>query len=267
MGYRPDHKPSSSLPIAYRLLPLACACAALALLFYAAFHMDRPVIEWVRTLQGVWIEKIGNAGYYIGHGVSLVAISGLFVAAGYARDNKAWRLTGFRGWAAQAVTAVLVQGLKHGIGRPRPRLQRDEEFFTGPGLESGLDAFPSGHASASFTVAAVVARCHPALAWPAFALAGFVSVTRVFRGSHFVSDVLAGAVLGLVVGTLAATPVQDWKAAFRHVLTAGTPWLVVVCAVVWLAVLQSSGLLATGLLAAAGAAAWLAQWKAIGDGQ
>ena len=264
MGYRPDHKPSSSLPIAYRLLPLACACAALALLFYAAFHMDRPVIEWVRSLQGVWIEKIGNAGYYLGHGVSLVAISGLFVAAGYARANPAWRMTGLMGWGAQAVTAVLVQGLKHGIGRPRPRLQREEEFFTGPGLESGLDAFPSGHASASFALAAVVARRHPAVAWPAYALAGFVSVTRVFRGSHYVSDVLAGAVLGLAVGTLAAMPVQDWKAALRHLFLTGVPWLVVACAVVWLVVLPSSGLPATGLLAAAGAAAWLARWKAIG---
>jgi membrane-associated phospholipid phosphatase len=267
MGYRPDQKQSSFLPIAHRLLPLACACVALALLFCASFQMDRPTIEFVRSLQGVWIERIGDAGYVIGSGASLIAISGLFVAIGYARKNSVWRQTGLRGWAAHAVTAILVQGLKHGIGRPRPRLHREEEFFTGPGLESGLDSFPSGHSSASFAVAAVVARCHPALAWSAYALAGFVSVTRVFRGSHFVSDALAGVVLGIVVGTLAATPVQQWKAALRHLLLAGTPWLVVVCAVVWLVVLPSSGMLATGLLAGAGAAAWLARLKAIGDGQ
>ena len=243
-----------------RYLSVVFSFAALALVFYASFEVDRPVIEWVRTLQGVWIEKIGDAGYVIGGGLSLVIISGLFVAAGYARANPAWRMTGLMGWGAQAVTAVLVQGLKHGIGRPRPRLHREEEFFTGPSLQSGLDAFPSGHASASFAVAAVVARRHPALAWPAFALAGFVAVTRVFRGSHFVSDALAGAVVGLVIGTLAATPVQEWKAALRHLLLAGTPWLVVACAVAWLVVLPSSGLLATGLLAAAGAAAWLERY-------
>jgi len=239
---------------------LFLSCASLVLLFIAAFQTDRLMIEWVRSLQGIWIERIGDAGYVLGGGASLVAISGLFVVAGYARANPGWRVTGFMGWGAQAVTAVLVQGLKHGIGRPRPRLHREEEFFTGPSLQSGLDAFPSGHASASFTVAAVVARRHPALAWPAFALAGFVSVTRVFRGSHFVSDVLVGSVLGLVVGTLAATPVQEWKAVLRHLLLSGTPWLVVACAVAWLVVLPSSGLLATGLLAAAGAAAWLERY-------
>lgn len=236
------------------------SCAALGLLCYAVLLMDRPVIDLVRSLQGIWIERIGDAGYYLGHGASLVAICGLFVAAGYACANASWRLTGFRGWAAHAVTAVLVQALKHGIGRPRPRLHRDGEFFTGPSLESGLDAFPSGHASASFAVAAVVARCHPALAWPAYTLAGFVSVTRVFRGSHFVSDALAGAVLGLVVGLLAATPAREWKAALRHLLVSGTPWLVVASAVVWLAVLPSSGLLATGLLAGAAAAAWMGRY-------
>jgi undecaprenyl-diphosphatase len=235
------------------ILSLSCACAALVLLFYAAFQIDQPVIERSRSLQAVWIERIGDAGYLLGSGASLIVISGLFVAAGYARANPEWRMTGLRGWAAHAVTAILVQGLKHGIGRPRPRLHRDGEFFTGPSLESGLDSFPSGHASASFAVAAVVARCHPALARPAFALAGFVAVTRVFRGSHFVSDALAGAVLGLIVGTLAATAVSEWKAGLRRLLLAGTPWLVVACATAWLIALPSPDTVTTGLLAGAGA--------------
>ncbi len=240
--------------------PLLLSILSLGLLFSAVLLMDRPIIELVRSLQGVWIERIGDAGYVIGSGASLAIISGLFVIMGYARKNPAWRMTGLRGWAAHAVTAVLVQGLKHGIGRPRPRLHREEEFFTGPGLESGLDSFPSGHASASFAVASVVARCHPALARAAYGLAGFVSVTRVFRGSHFVSDALAGIVLGIVVGTLAATPRPEWKASIGDLLLAGTPWLVVACAIVWLVVLPSSGMLATGLLVAAGAAAWLARY-------
>ena len=260
-GDQPGINPSASyLSCLTPHAALFLSLAALTLLFCAVFQMDRPMIEWVRSLQGIWIERIGDAGYVVGSGASLVVISGLFVAIGYARNNPAWRRTGLRGWAAHAVTAVLVQSLKHGIGRPRPRLHRDEEFFTGPGLDSGLDSFPSGHASASFAVASVVARCHPALAWPAYALAGYTSLTRVFRGSHFVSDVVAGVVLGIVVGTLASAPMREWMPTLRHVLLAGMPWLVVVCAVFWLAILPSPGMLATDLLVAAGAAAWLARY-------
>lgn len=233
---------------------------ALGLLAYAALQMDRPVIDFVRTLHEVWIERVGDAGYLLGNGWALAAISGLFVAAGHLRDDPAWRAAGIRGWVAHAVTGVLVQGLKHGIGRPRPRLHREEDFFTGPTLESGLDSFPSGHASASFAVASVIAHYFPRWARVAYALAGFVTLTRVFRGSHFISDALVGALLGLVIGTLAATPRQEWKAALLHLLLAGTPWLVVACAALWLVVLPSSGLLATGLLAAAGAAAWLGRY-------
>ncbi len=238
---------------------LLCSVAALLLLFGAALQMDRPVIEWVRSLQGVWIEQLGDAGYQVGRGASLIVISGLFVAIGYLRKRPELYQAGLRGWIAHAVTAIFVQGLKHGIGRPRPRLHREEEFFTGPSLESGFDSFPSGHASASFAVAAVVARYCPVLAWPSFALAGYVSLTRVFRGSHFVSDAVAGVVLGLVVGTLVATPVQEWGPSARGILLAASSWLVVVCAAVWLVILPSSGTLATGLLAAAGASVLLAR--------
>ena len=240
-------------------VPLLFTLAALTLLFCAALQMDRPMIEWVRSLQGVWIERVGDAGYLIGSGASLVVISGLFVAIGYLRKRPELYQAGLWGWAAHAVTAVLVQSLKHGIGRPRPRLHRDEEFFTGPSLESGLDSFPSGHASASFAVATVIAKHCPALAWPAYALAGYTSLTRVFRGSHFVSDVIAGVVLGIVVGTLASAPMREWMPTLRHVLLAGMPWLVVVCAVFWLAILPSPGMLATGLLVGAGAAALAAR--------
>ncbi len=267
IGERQDGQSSHVAPLASSLVPLAGAVAALTLLFAASLQMDRPTIEFVRTLQGLWIERIGDAGYQIGRGASLIIISGLFVAVGYARANPTLRQAGLRGWLAHAVTAILVQGLKHGIGRPRPRLHREDEFFTGPSLESGLDSFPSGHTSASFAVAAVVARYCPSFAWPAFALAGYVSLTRVFRGSHFVSDVVAGVVLGLVVGTLVAMPVREWEPTARCVLLAASSWLVVVCAAVWLAILPSSGTLATGLLAAAGASVLVARWKAIGEGQ
>ncbi|MGH7259893.1 MAG: phosphatase PAP2 family protein [Nitrospiraceae bacterium] len=233
-------------------VPLLFTLAALALLFCAALQMDRPTIEFVRTLQGLWIEQIGDAGYVIGSGASLIIISGLFVAIGYLRKRPELYQAGLRGWVAHAVTAILVQSLKHGIGRPRPRLHREDEFFTGPTLESGLDSFPSGHASASFAVATVIVKHFPRVAWPVYALAGYVSLTRVFRGSHFVSDSVAGVVLGLVVGTLVATPVQEWGPAARCVLLAASSWLVVVCAAVWLAILPSSGTLTTGLLAAAG---------------
>lgn len=258
-GERKDDRAHPASPLASSLVPLACSCIALALLFGAALQMDRPAIEFVRSLHAVWIERVGDAGYLLGKGWTLAAVSGLFVAAGWLTADLSWRDAGLRGWIAHAITAILVQGLKHGIGRPRPRLHQEETFFTGPTLESGLDSFPSGHASASFAVAAVMANYFPRWARAVYALAGFVALTRIVRGSHFVSDALAGMVLGLVVGTLAVAPVREWSSRLGALAVPGISWLAAGCAAVWLIVLPSPDTLTAGLLLVAGACALLAR--------
>jgi undecaprenyl-diphosphatase len=227
----------------------------LGLLFVAALKLDASVIDAVRRLDSPWIAQVGDVGALVGAGWTLAALSGLLVAIGRLFRNPVLAQAGWRGWLAHAVTAVLVQVLKHGIGRPRPRLHREIDFFTGPQLGQGFDSFPSGHASASFAVAGVIARFYPSWAWPAWTLAGFVSLTRVIRGSHFVSDVVAGVVLGLVVGTLAASPPRTWQAALGPVLLAATSWLILACVVAWLACWPVASVPAAGLLVLAGALA------------
>ncbi|MBI3003284.1 MAG: phosphatase PAP2 family protein, partial [candidate division NC10 bacterium] len=63
------------------------------------------------------------------------------------------------------------------------------------------DAFPSGHASRAFAVAAVFADRYdgpvPTLAYGA---AGLIAASRVVLDQHWASDVVAGAALGIVIG-------------------------------------------------------------------
>lgn len=62
-------------------------------------------------------------------------------------------------------------------------------------------AWPSGHTSSSFTVAAVLDEFYgPAIGIPAYLGAGFVGYRMMESGDHWASDVLFGGVLGYVVG-------------------------------------------------------------------
>ena len=62
-------------------------------------------------------------------------------------------------------------------------------------------AWPSGHTSSSFCVAAVLDEFYgPKIGIPAYGLAGFVAYRMMESGDHWASDVLFGAVLGYVVG-------------------------------------------------------------------
>jgi membrane-associated phospholipid phosphatase len=71
------------------------------------------------------------------------------------------------------------------------------------GAISGSTSFPSGHAITAFAVASVVAhRYHRKrwVPWVAYSLASTVAFSRVTLRAHFPSDVLAGGVLGFVIG-------------------------------------------------------------------
>ncbi len=66
-------------------------------------------------------------------------------------------------------------------------------------------SFPSGHTTQSFFVATVTVN-YFRLPLPAaillYAIAAAVGVTRVYLGAHYPRDVMAGAVLGLIWGTV-----------------------------------------------------------------
>jgi undecaprenyl-diphosphatase len=62
-------------------------------------------------------------------------------------------------------------------------------------------SFPSGHALNAFAIGTVVALAFPIAAVPVLALAASVAASRVVLGLHWLSDVLAGSLAGLLIGT------------------------------------------------------------------
>jgi membrane-associated phospholipid phosphatase len=100
---------------------------------------------------------------------------------------------------------VFTHALKFAIRRPRPTMYHPGTYS----VENQL-SFPSGHTSATAAVATTAtvtfALRHPTSPWR-YAVAGggalltvATAVGRVGGGMHFVSDVLAGAILGSTVG-------------------------------------------------------------------
>lgn len=63
-------------------------------------------------------------------------------------------------------------------------------------------SFPSSHAAMSFAAAVFMTNFHPSL-WPLFfGVALVMAWSRVYVGVHYPSDVLAGTVVGLIMGWL-----------------------------------------------------------------
>ncbi|MFL5921625.1 MAG: phosphatase PAP2 family protein [Gaiellaceae bacterium] len=111
------------------------------------------------------------------------------------------------------VTATLVADglsylLRQWIGRDRPPLVYAEPRPLVHVPHSA--AFPSGHASAAFAAATVIAWASRPLAVPAYVLAALVAWSRVYVGVHWPLDVIGGAAVGTLVAiallTLSAVP-------------------------------------------------------------
>ena len=99
--------------------------------------------------------------------------------------------------AALAVESALVNGaVKSLFRRERPAHAEERPHHLRQPLTS---SFPSGHASAAFMAATLLAeRTRVKPLW--YALAGVVAASRVHTRIHHASDVVAGAALGLALG-------------------------------------------------------------------
>ena len=66
----------------------------------------------------------------------------------------------------------------------------------------GRDSFPSGHATQAFAVATVIAEHYeqPWVKVASYTLASAVAYSRLNSNSHWASDVVAGAAIGIFVG-------------------------------------------------------------------
>jgi membrane-associated phospholipid phosphatase len=140
---------------------------------------------------------------------STVFVAGMFTAGRFSQGSR------FRAVTYDMLDAAVVNfgytGLrKVAVGRERPNEQDNKSF-------------PSGHASNSFALAAVAERHY---GWkvgvPAYLVAGLVGASRLEQDKHYLSDVVAGAALGCIVGRTVVRvngrPIEDGSrrgAAFR----------------------------------------------------
>jgi undecaprenyl-diphosphatase len=66
-------------------------------------------------------------------------------------------------------------------------------------------SFPSGHTMTAFSIALVISYFYRGVELPVYFFACSIAISRIVLGMHFLSDVLAGAVLGIGLGCGALT--------------------------------------------------------------
>ncbi|MBK9167412.1 MAG: phosphatase PAP2 family protein [Bryobacterales bacterium] len=104
---------------------------------------------------------------------------------------------------ASAFSIFLFLRLKKLAGRRRPCMFQPHCWTSL--LPPDQFSFPSGHSMTAFAFVVPLIQYYPSLAAGLLFCAASVAVSRILLGMHFLSDVLAGSILGAALGYAAFT--------------------------------------------------------------
>ena len=123
--------------------------------------------------------------------VAAPALAG-FLLVSRTTKNKRFRSFAYTLTQGYAVNQVLITGIKKAVRSKRPN-------------GNDYDSFPSGHTSGAFTWATIMSHHYGKKAGiPAYMVAVYMGYARMDDRAHRLTDVVAGAALGYVVGRTVA---------------------------------------------------------------
>lgn len=168
-------------------------CVTSAILFVVlhiplfAENLDHYISRRVREdLSSPCMDKVMTGFTGLGSKeVSLTLFVGLYTL-GNDRLQESTKLSTFSVAGATLTCAIL----KYFVNRERP---------TGT-TNRYNSSFPSGHATGAFAFSYVMSKRHPKASIPLYLTASTVAFSRVYLGRHYVSDVIAGSLLGIAAG-------------------------------------------------------------------
>jgi len=140
------------------------------------------------NLSGETLNKVFTPGAYAGQSYTLLGVAGAVYAVGRINGQPKVSHMGMDLLRSLVIAELVTQGLKYTVRRERPD-------------GSGANSFPSGHSADTMAFATALER-H--LGWrfavPAYVLASYVAMSRLHDNVHFLSDVTAGAAVGIIAG-------------------------------------------------------------------
>lgn len=100
-----------------------------------------------------------------------------------------------------SVSGIVINIIKWIAGRHRPVGFFHHGYFGFSFFGTGYEwaSFPSGHAQTAFAFAASLTILFPRWGVPLFVAAGAVGISRIILTSHYLSDVIAGAGIGILL--------------------------------------------------------------------
>jgi len=192
----------------------------IALLFMAiilalSFYFDKEIVVFFSSLRNFYLNE-----FFLGIKLldtDLLVIAFLTLLLLWTKKKREWILPL---WLTIGITAGVSFALKILVHRIRP-------FAAGiVSLVSGITAsssylvwdfsFPSFDTAFTFCAVPILSKLYPKLKYFWIGFAVLVALSRVYFGVHYLSDVISGGLIGLLIG-LAIVKIEDKNKFFRRI--------------------------------------------------
>ncbi len=167
----------------------------------ALYAEDEKIRELVQDHKTSFLDNLAIAGEQIGYPYC-VGVAAIWGGTGYLVKNEKMKATSLLSLESFVVADTISISSKFATGRARPKRDRGSTSYKPFSFDMSDTAFPSGHATAIFSIASVFADQYESR-WAgvlAYGLACLSAWERISDDKHWASDVFGGAVLGTVVG-------------------------------------------------------------------
>lgn len=202
--------------VAAGLIAVGVIAVAMLFLDVSAITHQRALPRWVVVTFDA-ITDFGRSGWVLIPTILGVVLIAVLCSSRIGRTSQlvlvsiATRL-GFV-FLAVGIPGLVVTIVKRAIGRARPySMEAGGAFDFNPfNWHVAFASLPSGHGTTAFAAAFAIGALYPRWRMPLWTFAILIALSRVAVSAHYPSDVLAGA----LVGVLGALLVRYWFAARR----------------------------------------------------
>lgn len=183
-----------------RWITTQVSAVSIFLIIISYLFWDIPITKYCKTLSPAikavaeFITNFGIATWY------LVASFLFYLFFLLIYKNNRYASRSLFVFLSLSITGIFITLVKWIAGRHRPVDLFNSGYFGFDyfGQAYELISFPSGHAQTVFTLATALTLLYPRCGIPLFLMASAVGISRIILTSHYLSDVIAGAGIGII---------------------------------------------------------------------
>jgi membrane-associated phospholipid phosphatase len=207
--------PAPTTPSRIKRLGLLAVLLAAGAAF--AFAVDMPIARWSESPHALGdFGKAVKLAEVFAHGSGVL----LILLAALAIDPRHWRIVPRLALGAYGA-GIVANLLKVTLGRTRPNVfdanqgvwdsflgvfAWQEATSLGEAFSRDVQSFPSGHTATAAGLACALARLYPQGTWFFVAMTLLAGFQRIEANAHYLSDVLAGAAVGVLMNLALELP-------------------------------------------------------------